>query len=66
MYARGMLIRQVLRGIVILKLRIRCVPLPVGYSWLKTDDTSILENHLPRPPSAHLSLAPSCKPYTHN
>ena len=46
MYARGMFLRQVLRGVVLLKLRMTCVPLPVDYSRLKTDDTSGFKNHL--------------------
>ena len=63
MYARSMFIRQVLRGVVILMLRVTRVPLPVGYSLLKTDDTSIFKHQLSPPPAllAHSSLAPSSK-----
>ena len=64
MYARGMFIRQVLRGVVLLKLRVACVPLPVDYSRLKTDDTFVFKNQL-LPPHllAPSSLAPSSKPH---
>ena len=63
MYARSMFIRQVLRGVAILMLRVTRVPLPVGYSLLKTDDTSIFKHQLSPPPAllAHSSLAPSSK-----
>ena len=50
MYARGMFIRQVLRGVALLKLRVACVPLPVEYSQLKTADTSVFKKHLFPPP----------------
>ena len=65
MYARGMSIRRVLRGVVLLKLRVTCVPLPVDYGRLKTDDTSVFKNQLPPPPVlAHSSLALLSKPHT--
>ena len=35
-----MFVRQVLRDVALLKLRVTCVPLPVDYSRLKTDYTS--------------------------
>ena len=67
MYARGMFIRQVLRGVVLLKLRVACIPLPVDYSRLKTDDTSVFKNQLLPPPFfVHSSLAPSSKPHMNN
>ena len=67
MYAHGMLIRQVLRGVVLLNLRVSWVPLPVDYSRLKPDDTSGFKNHLLAPPFlSHSSLAPSSKPHINN
>ena len=61
MYARGMFRRQVLRGVVLLKLRVTCVPLPVYYSRLRSNDTAGFKNHLlPIPLSfSPVSLAPS-------
>ena len=50
MYVRGIPIRQALRGVVLLTLRVTHVPLPVNYSRLKSDDTSGFENHLLHPP----------------
>ena len=65
MYARGMFKRQVLRGVVLLNSRVTWVPLPVYYSRLKTDDTSVLKKTAAPPPPllAHSSLAPSSKPH---
>ena len=61
MYARGIFIRQVLRGVVLLKLRVACVPLPVDYSRLKPNDTAGFKTHLLPIPLYFLlvSLAPS-------
>ena len=55
---RRMFIRQVLRGIALLKLRMTCVPLPVDYTGLKTDDTSVLKNQLLPPPFLLARLLP--------
>ena len=56
---RSMFIRQALRDVALLKLRVTCVPLPVDYSRLKTDDASVLKKQLLPPPLlAHSSLAP--------
>ena len=63
----NMFISQVLRGVALLSLRVTCVFLPVDYSRLKTDDTSVFKNHLLPPPLlAHSSLAPSGKPHIDN